>query len=63
MGTDPKLAELMGQFKLNGSAGSVIRKAPAAEEPAAPSVHGGELEFESAAPMPVKAANAAWRDF
>lgn len=58
-----KLAELMGQFKLNGAAGSVIRKAPAAEEPAAPSAHGGELEFEAAAPMPAKAANAAWRDF
>ncbi|WP_435659669.1 methyl-accepting chemotaxis protein [Leisingera caerulea] len=58
-----KLAELMGQFKLNGAAGAVIRKAPAAEAPAAPSAHGGELEFGSAVPMPAKASNAAWSDF
>ncbi|MFY0311372.1 methyl-accepting chemotaxis protein [Leisingera sp. D0M16] len=58
-----KLAELMGQFKLNGAAGAVTRNARAAKAPAAPSAHGGEIDFGAAVPMPAKAANATWSDF
>ncbi|WP_027244065.1 methyl-accepting chemotaxis protein [Leisingera daeponensis] len=54
-----KLAELMGQFRINGASGAAT---PAAT-PAAPSAHGEDIAFGAAVPMPARAANAAWSDF
>ncbi|UWQ26294.1 nitrate- and nitrite sensing domain-containing protein [Leisingera aquaemixtae] len=57
-----KLAELMGQFRINGAAGAAT-PAASAQAPAAPSAHGEDIAFGAAVPMPAQAANAAWSSF
>ncbi|UWQ42914.1 nitrate- and nitrite sensing domain-containing protein [Leisingera aquaemixtae] len=57
-----KLAELMGQFRINGAAGAAT-PAASAQAPAAPSAHGEDIAFGDAVPMPAQAANAAWSSF
>ncbi|UWQ30345.1 methyl-accepting chemotaxis protein [Leisingera sp. M523] len=58
-----KLAEVVAQFKIAGLAAPAARSTSADTAPAGPSAHGEDIEFDSAIPMPAKAANAGWDDF